>query len=69
MNKGKLKFLILVSAIIWSTVMFGCSVLLEGSVYKRDISFIISGGVIAHIFLIWLPMTIRSGKKSTDPEI
>jgi hypothetical protein len=49
---------IIASAIIWAAVIIGCAYVLKGTECYGKIQNILSGGVIAHIILIWGPLVI-----------
>ena len=56
MNKNKVGYLIITSAIIWGAVIVGCSLALKGTGYYKEISNILIGGVLFHGALIWVPL-------------
>ena len=49
---------IIASAIIWAAVILGCSYGLKGTECYDSIRYILVGGVLAHIFLVWGPLAI-----------
>ena len=53
-----LGMLIIGSAIIWAAIIVGCSSALSGTECYDNIKYILSGGVIAHILLIWGPAAV-----------
>jgi hypothetical protein len=56
MNKGKIGFFIIGSAIIWGAVMLGCSFALKGTGCYSEIQNILGAGAGIHIVLIWGPL-------------
>ena len=70
MNK-KVKTLgafIIASAIVWGAVIIGCSLALSGTECYDQIQNVLVGGFLAHLILIWGPMTIfqRKAAGKTD---
>jgi len=55
-RKGRLGAIIIASAIIWAAVIIACASALKGTDCYNEIQFILSGGVVAHIIIIWGPM-------------
>ena len=55
-RKGRLGIIIIASAIIWAAVIVGSALELKGTECYAEIQFILSGGVVAHIILIWGPL-------------
>lgn len=53
---------IIASALIWGAVIIGCSYGLNGTECYDKIRYILAGGVLAHIFLVWGPISILSRK-------
>lgn len=51
MKKNTYAAIIIASAIIWALVIIGCSLKLKGTSCYEDISLILIGGVLSHIFL------------------
>jgi hypothetical protein len=66
-RKGRLGAIIIASAIIWAAVITGCALELKGSECYSEIQFILSGGVVAHIILIWGPMVVLFRKIKDKP--
>ena len=67
-RKGRLGALIIASAIIWAAVIVGSALELKGTECYNEIQFILSGGVVAHIILIWGPMVVLVRKRDEKPE-
>ncbi len=57
------------SAIIWGVVIIGCSFALKGTECYDKIQYILVGGVVTHIILIWGPLAMIFNKiKENKPE-
>ena len=69
MKKSKVGYLIIASAIIWSAVIIGCSLVLKGTPYKDQVNRIIYGGTIFHLLFIWAPLGKLFKDKKQDKEI
>jgi hypothetical protein len=62
---------IIASAIVWGAVILGCSLSLKGTACYDKIQNVLVGGFLAHLLLIWGPMTIfirKTGSKSDSSE-
>lgn len=57
-KSSKAGIFIVSSAIIWAAVILGCSYALSDTECYGKIQYILAGGVISHIFLIWGPLAI-----------
>lgn len=66
MKKISIGYYIIASAIIWGAVMIGCSWKLKGTECYQSINFILYGGVITHLILIWGPLGAQFGKKKKE---
>jgi len=53
MNKSKIGYFIIASAIIWGAVILGCSIALKGTECYSEIQNILVAGAGIHIVLIW----------------
>ena len=62
MNKGKIGFAIIASAIVWGAVIIGCSIALKGTECYGEIQNILTAGVIVHLVIIWGPLVAQSRK-------
>ena len=62
MNKGKIGFAIIASAIVWGAVIVGCSSVLKGTECYGEIQNILIAGVIAHLIVIWSPLAAQARK-------
>lgn len=62
MNKGKIGFAIIASAIVWGAVIVGCSLVLKGTECYGEIQIILIAGVIAHLIVIWSPLAAQARK-------
>jgi len=62
MNKGRIGFAIIASAIVWGAVIIGCSLALKGTECYGEIQNILVVGVIAHLILIWGPLVAQVRK-------
>ena len=47
---------IISSAIVWGAVIIACASKLKGTSCYDEISLILYGGVIFHLFFIWAPL-------------
>ena len=56
MQKKKIGYLIIASAIIWGAVIIGCTLILKGTPYREEVNKILIGGVISHLLFIWTPL-------------
>ena len=56
MNKSKIGYLIIASAIVWGSVIIGCAFVLKGTPYKEEVNRILCGGVIFHFLFVWNPL-------------
>lgn len=63
---------IIASALVWGAVIVGCSLALSGTECYGEIQNVLVGGFLAHLILIWGPMTIffrkASGKSDNEPK-
>ena len=66
MNKSKLGYLIIASAIVWGAVIIGCSVKLKGTSCYDEINLILIGGAVFHILFIWGPLGNQFRKNLKD---
>jgi len=57
-KKKSIGVFIIASAIIWGTVMIGCSLKLKGTGCYDQISYILSSGAGIHLLFIWGPLAI-----------
>jgi roadblock/LC7 domain-containing protein len=57
---------IIASAIIWAAVIIGCAAALSGTGCYDKIRMVLSGGVLAHILLIWGPVVLLLKKKKEN---
>ena len=62
MNKGKIGFAIIASAIVWGAVIIGCSFALKGTECDGEIQDILVAGVITHLIVIWGPLVAQVRK-------
>ena len=62
MNKGKIGFAIIASAIVWGAVIIGCSLALKGTECYGEIQNILVAGVIFHLIVIWGPLVAQVRK-------
>ena len=62
MNKGKIGFAIIASAIVWGAVIVGCSLALKGTGCYGEIQNILVAGVITHLIVIWGPLVAQVRK-------
>ena len=62
MNKGRIGFAIIASAIVWGAVIIGCSLALKGTECYGEIQNILVAGVISHLILIWGPLVAQARK-------
>jgi len=53
MTKGKIGYFILASAIVWGAVIIGCAMVLKGTPYKEDVTYILYAGTVIHLIFIW----------------
>lgn len=65
--------LIIFSALIWGLVMIGCSLALRGTGCYDKIQNILVGGTMAHLILIWGPLSLffirsKENMKGKDPK-
>ncbi len=63
MKKGTIGYFIIGSAIIWGAVIVGCSLKLRGTSCYEEISLVLIGGMLTHLFLIWGPLAAQFKKK------
>ena len=63
MNKSKIGYFIIVSAIIWGAVIIGCSMALKGTECYSEIQNILVAGAGIHIVLIWGPLVSQFRKQ------
>ena len=61
-RSGTIAALIIGSALIWAAVIVGCASALKGTECYDKIQYVLIGGVIAHIILIWGPMAVQFRK-------
>ncbi len=62
MNKGKIGFAVIASAIVWGAVIIGCSLALKGTECYGEIQNILAAGVVSHLILIWGPLVAQARK-------
>ena len=60
--------LIIASAIIWGAVIVGCSFALKGTECYANIQYILFGGLMSHIILIWAPLAVLFKKTKERQE-
>lgn len=58
--------LVIASAIIWAAVIIGSALALRGTECYSEIQNILTGGVLAHIILIWGPTVVLFTKKKDN---
>jgi hypothetical protein len=58
--------IILGSAIIWAAAIIGCAYALKGTECYDKIQYILVGGVLSHLLLIWVPMALQFKKLKTE---
>jgi len=63
MNKRKIGFAIIASAIVWGAVIIGCSLALKGTECYGEIQNILVAGVITHLIVIWGPLVAKVRKE------
>ncbi|MFC1528099.1 hypothetical protein ACFL0J_07605 [Candidatus Neomarinimicrobiota bacterium] len=63
MNKSKIGYFIIASAIIWGAVIIGCSMALKGTECYSEIQNILVAGAGIHIVLIWGPLVSQFRKQ------
>jgi len=63
MKKGTIGTFIIASAIIWGTIIIGCSLALRGTECYSKIQNILAVGFVVHLILIWGPLAILLFKK------
>ena len=65
MNKSKIGYWIIASAIVWGAVILGCSLKLKGTPCYDEISSILIAGSSFHLIFIWgsLVTLFRKNKK------
>ena len=63
MNKGKIGYYIIASAIVWGAVIIGCSLALKGTECYSEIQNILVAGVITHLLFIWGPLVSQFRKQ------
>ena len=66
MKMNKNGYLILASAIVWGAVLIGCSIVLKGTPYKEKINLLLIGGLLFHLFIIWVPLGNQSRKNNKE---
>ncbi|MCK5028349.1 MAG: hypothetical protein KAR57_01855 [Bacteroidales bacterium] len=64
MKKGAIGYFIIGSAIIWGAIIVGCSLKLRGTSYYEEISPVLIGGMLTHLFLIWGPLAVQLKKRA-----
>ena len=62
MNKSKIGYFVIASAIVWGAVIIGCSLALKGTECYGEIQNILVGGVLVHLVLIWGPLVAKARK-------
>jgi hypothetical protein len=62
-KKRKIGIFAIGSAIIWAAMILGCSLALTDTECYNEIQNILIGGFIAHLFLIWGPLTAMNKKR------
>jgi hypothetical protein len=69
MTKGKIGYFIIASAIVWGAVIIGCAMVLKGTPYKEDVTYILYAGTVIHLIFIWgtLATQLKELKKNTKP--
>ena len=68
MKKNSLGIYIIASALIWGFVIIGCSLKLRDTVCYDKISLVLVGGFLAHLIIIWAPLTLIFIRKNKDQE-
>jgi len=63
-NKNKIGYFIIASAIVWGVVIIGCALVLKGTPYKSQVTNILVGGSSFHLLFIWVPLIALFRKKS-----
>jgi hypothetical protein len=63
MEKGKIGYLIISSAVVWGAVIIGCAMVLKGTPYKDNVSLVVLGGAVFHLLFIWAPLGKQFRKK------
>ena len=66
MKNTSLGIFIIVSAIIWAAVILGASSKLSDTNCYDEIKFILYGGFIAHLFLVWAPLSTKFKKNKEN---
>jgi len=66
MKKINIGYFIIASAIIWGAVIIACAIILKGTIYKDDITYVIYAGTFIHLFFIWAPLAIQFKKSKGD---
>jgi hypothetical protein len=56
MKKNKSGIRMIISAVIWGTVLIACTMVLKGTPYKEKINYIITMGILFHLMFIWAPI-------------
>jgi len=64
-RKGKFNpgLIIILSAVIWGSLMIGASIVLKGTEFKEDVTRIVQSGAAAHLLFIWAPLGIIHSKE------
>ena len=63
MKKNSIGIYIIASALIWAFVIIGCSLKLRDTECYDKISLVLIGGFLAHLIVIWAPLTLLFLKK------
>jgi len=66
MNKSKVGYFIIASAVTWGAVMIGCALKLKGTPYYDAISPMLIGGSVIHLLFIWGPLAAHIRKICGD---
>lgn len=66
MKKNNVGIYIIASAIIWGAAIIACAVVLKGTPYKDDVSYILTGGTFFHLLFIWGPLAAGLKKNKSE---
>jgi len=66
MKKSKIGYFILASAIVWGGVIIGCALVLEGTPYKENVTYILYSGSFIHLIFIWGTLTTQFKKNGKE---
>lgn len=67
-KKESIGMFIIASAIIWGAAVVGCALKLRGTECFQEISLILTGGAVIHLFLVMAPLAIRFGKRNKEEQ-